>query len=459
MAVEGVEQHQPALAPRRASLRDRPYRLPAFGLVLVITIAAVEAMSVATVMPTVVRSLHGLPLYGWAFTGFFLADVVGMVSAGRRTDRHGPRGSLVGGLGLFAVGLLVASVAPNMAVFLAGRALQGLGAGSSIVAAYVVVARAFPAELRPRMFAALSAAWVLPALLSPVAAGAVTGAFGWRWVFVGIAPLAALGAALLVPVLRGLPAAGVAGTTPRLGPLGGVVLAGGLAALQTAGTHLDWSGVALGIVGAVCALALLRRLLPAGSLRLARGLPTVVVLRGLLSGAFFGAEAFLPLTLTRLHHGTPGIVGIPLTVAAIGWSAGSWWQARQRSGQARIRLLTSGFMIVAIGIATLAVLASSATSLWVAAPIWLLAGAGMGLAMPTVSVLTLELSPVTEQGANSAALQVTDVVGTVLGIATGASIIAAISTARFDTAIVLVNLTLATVAFAGALASRRVTTD
>lgn len=458
MAIESVEQHQPALAPRRASLRDRPYRLPAFGLVLVITVAAVEAMSVATVMPTVVRSLHGLSLYGWAFTGFFLADVVGMVSAGRRTDRRGPRGSLVGGLGLFAVGLLVASAAPNMAVFLAGRALQGLGAGSSTVAVYVVVGRAFPAELRPRAFAALSAAWVLPALIGPVAAGAVTGAFGWRWVFVGIAPLAALGAALLVPVLRGLPAAGVAGTTPRLGPLGGVVLAGGLAALQTAGTHLDWSGVALGIVGVVCVLTLLRRLLPAGSLRLARGLPTVVVLRGLLSGAFFGAEAFLPLTLTRLHHGTPGVVGIPLTVAAIGWSAGSWWQGRQRSGQARIRLLTSGFMIVAIGVAALAVLASSATSLWVAVPIWMLAGAGMGLAMPTVSVLTLELSPVAEQGANSAALQVTDVVGSVLGIATGASIIGAISAARFDTAIVLVDLTLAIVAFAGALASRRVTT-
>jgi MFS family permease len=88
----------------------------------------------------------------------------------------------------------------------------------------------------------------------------------------------------------------------------------------------------------------------------------------------------------------------------------------------------------------------------------MLAGTGMGLAMPTVSVLTLELSPVAEQGANSAALQVTDVVGSVLGIAAGASIIGAISTTRFDTAVVLVDLTLAIVAFAGALASRRVPT-
>jgi hypothetical protein len=74
-------------------------------------------------------------------------------------------------------------------------------------------------------------------------------------------------------------------------------------------------------------------------------------------------------------------------------------------------------------------------------------------------VLTLGLSPVAEQGVNSAALQVTDVVGSVLGIAAGASIIFAISAASFDTAIVLVDLALAVIALAGALASRRVTTS
>ncbi len=458
MAIESGEQRHAHLAPRRPSLRDRSYRLPALGMVLVITVAAVEAMAVATVMPTVVRSLNGLRFYGWAFTGFFLADIVGMVDAGRRIDRHGPRSSLIGGLALFAVGLLIASAAPNMAVFLAGRAMQGLGAGAAIVAVYVVMARAFPAELRPRAFAALSAAWVLPALIGPVLAGAVTGAFGWRWVFVGIAPLAALGAALLVPVLRSLPAAEASETTPRLGSLGGVALAAGLAALQAAGTHVGWSGLALALIGVVVALPLLSRLLPAGSLRLARGLPTVVVLRGWLAGAFFGAEAYLPLTLTRLHHGTPGVVGIPLTLGAIGWSAGSWWQGRQRGDQARIRLLTTGFIIVAIGVAALAGLARGATSLWAAAPIWMFAGTGMGLAMPIVSVLTLGLSPVAEQGANSAALQVTDVVGSVLGIAAGASIIGALSAAGFSTAVVLVDLTLATIALAGAAASRRVAT-
>src|SRR5205823_4766974 len=96
-------------------------RITLVGIVLVITVAAVEAMAVATVMPTVVRSLHGVHWYGWSFTAYLLADVVGMVDAGGRSDQHGPRVPLVGGLVLFAAGLVVDSAAPDMAVFTIGR--------------------------------------------------------------------------------------------------------------------------------------------------------------------------------------------------------------------------------------------------------------------------------------------------------------------------------------------------
>ena len=200
-------------------------RLTLFGLVVVVTVVAVEAMAVATVMPTVVRDLHGLRFYSWAFTAYLLADVVGMVDAGRRTDRVGPRPSLLGGLLLFAVGLVVDAVARDMGMLLAGRVLQGLGGGQLIVAVYVVVARAIAADLRPRVFAALSAAWVVPALVGPALAGIVTSAFGWRWVFAGIVPLAVIGVVLLLPVLRSLPAhveadAADGSGRVRLGPAG-----------------------------------------------------------------------------------------------------------------------------------------------------------------------------------------------------------------------------------------------
>src|SRR5207248_5731451 len=100
-------------------------------------------------------------------------------------------------------GLLVDGLAPDMGVFMVGRTLQGLGGGALIVALYVVVARMFPEARRPKVFAAMSAAWVVPALVAPALAGVITDAFGWRWVFLGIAPIAGVGALLLVPVVRG----------------------------------------------------------------------------------------------------------------------------------------------------------------------------------------------------------------------------------------------------------------
>jgi MFS family permease len=429
-------------------------RLTLAGLVLVITVVAVESMAVATVMPTVVRSLHGLHWYGWSFTAYFLADILGMVDAGARTDRHGPRGSLVGGLALFGLGLLTAGLAPDMAVFTLGRAFQGLGGGSLIVAVYVVVARAFDQDRRPRVFAALSGAWVVPALVGPAAAGAVADWAGWRWVFLGIAPLAALGALMLVPVVRRVAQSGTPGR-PRLGLAGGVRLAGGLAVAQLAGQRHDLTAIPLLVLAVAAVGPPLVRLLPPGALRGRRGLPTAVVLRGLLSGGFFGAEAYLPLTLARLHHGMPTEVGIPLTLGAVGWSAGSWWQGRYRAEDRR-PLLRAGFSLVAIGVASLTVLSSGDVSLWAAAPIWMVAGAGMGLAMSSVSVLVLHLSPVPEQGANSAALQVADVVGSVIGVTIAATAVLVAGPPHLAAALRVADPLLALIGVAGLLLVPRI---
>lgn len=432
---------------------DRNYRLPISGAVVVMTVIAVEAMAVATVMPTVARSLHGVRYYSWAFTAYLLAHVVGLVDAGRRTDRQGPGPALLGGLGCFGAGLIVASAAPNMAVFLTGRVLQGLGGGSTMVALYVLLARAFPEPLRPRVFAMLSTAWVVPALVGPAVAGFVASTVGWRWVFAGIAPLAIGGTTLLLPVLRNLePREGSDHPTAR--PADGLLLAVALGLLQLALQLLDWRSIPLAAAGVWLGLHPLQRLLPPGALRLAPGLPSVVVLRGVLTCAFFGAEAYIPLTLARVHGGSARVVGIPLTLSAIGWSASSWWQGHHN--EQRARLLRAGFGLLAVAVATLIVVDVHGTSLWLAVPIWMLAGIGMGLSLTLVSVLTLELSPEAEQGANSAALQISDMTGSIIGIAGAGAAITALGVHRLSAAAVIADLGLAAVAALGMLAAGRI---
>jgi len=448
---------EPRAARSTPGLLSGALRVPTVGLLLVVTLIAFEAMAVATAMPTAVRELDGLDYYAWTFSSFLVASVVGIVLAGARSHRRGPAGPLLGGLGLFVAGLLLAGGATAMALFVVGRAVQGLGAGMILVAVYVLIAQVYDEALRPQVFAALSAAWVLPALIGPVLAGALTEAVSWRVVFLGLPPLVAVGLVLLVPVLRSLPSSGEEVSVPRDGGRRtrlAVQVAVGVGLLQYAGQDLRPASLLLAAAGAALVVPGVRHLLPAGTLALARGLPAVVGFRGLASGSFFGAEAFLPLALSTVHGYSPVQAGVPLTVGALGWSAGSWWQGRHR-GVARSSLVRVGFGFICCGLAALSLLAVPGLPGWVALPGWTLAGAGMGLAMPAISVLLLELSPNAEQGRNAAALQVSDVLGGVLGVGVAGVLVATLREQDFGLTVVAVDLTMAALALVGALTAGR----
>jgi len=422
---------------RTSALWARDRRTTTAGLLLLITMAALEAMSVGTAMPTMVAELHGQALYSWPFTAFLAASVIGTVLSGRITDSRGPRLPLLGGPAVFGAGLLVAGVAPTMPVLLAGRVLQGLGAGVMVVAAYVLIALVYPERDRPAAFGAVSAAWVVPALVGPAIAGLVTEHASWRWVFFGLAPFVLVGVGLLVPLVRTLPAAAhqshqahpAQERSTRRGVITASVMAGvGLSALTWAAQHPSLATAPLAAGGLVVLVPALRRLLPAGTLTARRGLPTVVLARGLLTGAFFAVEAYLPLTLTAAHGASPALAGLPLTVGALGWAAASTLQGRHPD-YPREKLLRAGYLLLAAGLAGTTVAAFGAVPYWLVLPVWTVAGAGMGLGMPSVSVRLLELSPPAERGFNSAALQIWDLLLSAACIGFGGVLLVAFSTA------------------------------
>src|SRR5665647_717575 len=98
------------------------------------------------------------PSYGLAFSFMLTAEMLGIVLAGVWADRRGPLPSLFAGQLLMAAGSAMAGLAPTFAVLLAGRLVAGLGAGLIVVALYVVIGRAYPDALRPRVFSWVSAA-------------------------------------------------------------------------------------------------------------------------------------------------------------------------------------------------------------------------------------------------------------------------------------------------------------
>lgn len=439
----------------QSRLFDRANRSLVLGVVGVIVAVAFEAIAVATAMPVAARELHGLRSYGLAFSIFLTTSLLGMVTAGEVSDRRGPVLPFIAASVIFATGLGIAGAAPTMWVLVLARGVQGFGAGLNIVALYVVLARAFPDTLRPRVFSAISSAWIVPALIGPPIAGLLADHVSWRWVFLGVLPLVLVATALVLPRLRGIDGvARRAGTVPdrrsRLVPA--LAAAAGTALLQYAGQELDWLSVPLLVLAALLLARSVPRLLPRGALRLARGLPTVVVLRGVFAGAFFGAETFVPLMLVEERGLATTWAGASLTGGALTWALGSWYQGRPALRVSRAALVTAGLALVGVGILLVAASVSSAVPAPVAAVGWLVAGLGMGIGITSLSVLVLELSPDAEQGANSAALQVSDALGSIVLIGLGGAVFAGLHSSQHDNpgVFLLIFVVMAAVAFAGA---------
>jgi MFS family permease len=434
-------------APRRRSvLWSAENRLTTIALLLVVTLVAFESMGVATAMPTLVADLHGLSLYSWPFTIFLISSVVATVLSGRIGDRRGPAPALLAGPILFAAGLVVAGTASAMPTLLLGRALQGFGAGLLLVSVSLLIALTFTDHERPVIYAANAAAWVLPAVIGPSVAGVVTVSVGWRWVFLGLVPLVAVGVLMLAVVVRRLPAHEPATGGRRASVTQAIIAALGVAALTWAAQHQSLVALGYGTVGLIALGYALRTLLPSGTLTSRPGLPTVIASRALIAGAYAGMEAYLPLTMSAVHGYSPALAGLPLTITALGWSAASAAQGRYLDWSREASLRT-GFWLVAAGLVGFGLVSQPWFPGWVAFVACAVGGAGMGIAMPAISVLLLRYSPEGERGFNTSAMQLADWVGSALLIGLGGVLLGAVGSV-FDPSPAMTLLTVALVALA-----------
>jgi len=393
--------------------------------VLAVTFVAFEALAVATILPVVGRHLGDLRLYGWVFSAFLLASLIGIVLAGTLADRVPLGRPMLAGLALFAGGLIIGGTAPDMPVLVAGRAVQGLGAGVVPAVAYVAISRCYPDECRPRMFAVLSTAWVVPGLIGPAIAAVVASAFGWRWVFLGLLPLVAAAGVLVVLALRHVPPPAHPGTArvPYLAVLGVVTGAGvALASLSSGIAPVVAAG---GVAGGALLAVSLRRLMPPLYLSSRPGLAATILSRALLTCCFFAGDAYVPYAIVTVRHAPTALAALALTASTLTWTAGSWVQARCIARYGPRRLVRPGECLVAVGLGVMCVvlLPSVPPALGVVA--WAIAGGGIGTAYAPLTVTTLDRAAAGEEGRATSALQLCDVLGQALGTGVAGSIVAA----------------------------------
>jgi EmrB/QacA subfamily drug resistance transporter len=352
------------------------------GLLLGMSLGALEATVVGTAMPTVIATLGGLAHYSWVFAAYLLTSTASVPIWGRLSDLYGRRRLYLAGIFTFLAGSALSGLATTMTQLIVFRAIQGLGAGAVIPLSMTIVGELYALEERARAQALFSGVWGVASIAGPLVGGYLTDALSWRWVFYLNVPIGLLATCVFAVAY------------PK--------------STRTTGAQVDWAGAAL-LFGGVTALLIAvgdvttmvmpwlvatlvllflfvfvegRTADPIMPLNLFR---QPIVSRSLfvvfMTGmAMFGAIAFVPLFVQGVMGGTATEAGQVLTPLFLGWVSTSVVGARLtvRLGYRPVALV--GGALLTAGFAAL-MLVDADTGLPALLLAVFLLGCGMGLSM------------------------------------------------------------------------------
>ena len=366
-----------------------------------------------SLLPNTIGEIGGSRLYAWVTSVYLVASVVAATMVSPMLLRVGARSSYVMGLTVFGVASLVCGAAPNMEILIAGRGLQGVAGGLLAGLGYAVINAALPRWLWTRGTAVVSAMWGVATVIGP-ATGGLFAEFGlWRWAFVAMALLTAL-MALLVPIALTAGRVDPSSATPPMKvPVWSLLLMGS-AALAVSVAQIPRNVVA--VVGLLAICVVLVGIFVFVDWRLhAAVLPPSVFGRGPLKWTYLTmavlmaaamVDTYVPLFGQRLGHLTPVAAGFLGAALAVGWTVSEIVSASLETPQAIGRVIAAAPLVVVSGLALGAVTQRANASAGTAA-VWalalLVAGIGIGMAWPHLSVRAMEYVNDPAEGAASAA--------------------------------------------------------
>jgi EmrB/QacA subfamily drug resistance transporter len=375
--------------PTTSSVGLRSERGPILlSLMLATALVALDATIIATASATIATSLGAFEQVPWLFTSYLLAQALSTPLAGRLSDILGRKRLILAGIGLFLAGSILCGAAWSMTAMIAGRVLQGLGAGAVMPVSQTIAADIYTLEERAKTQGYLASVWAISSVLGPTLGGVFSEFLGWRWIFWVNLPLCVLAGWMIVRRYH---------ESPRTGPrepidyLGAALLSGGsvllLLGLLEGGTTWAWTSTpSLAVLGsAVVLVALfvlhaLRAEHPVLDLRLLRGrLVGVATAVSLVVGMIvLGLSSYVPIYAQGVLGYGPLLAGFALAAMTVGWPI-----AASNSGHLYLRIgfrLTAmiGSVLVLVGTA-LMLLLGAATPLVAVAATTFVVGLGMGL--------------------------------------------------------------------------------
>ncbi|GAB3761128.1 EmrB/QacA subfamily drug resistance transporter [Nocardioides ginsengisegetis] len=212
------------------------------GLLLAMFVAMLSSTVVSNALPRIVSDLHGSQSgYTWVVVSTLLAMTATTPIWGKLADLFSKKLLVQSALVIYSVGSLVAAVAPNMAVLIGARVVQGLGVGGLTALVQVVIATMVSPRERGRYSGYLGAVFALATVSGPLIGGVIVdSALGWRGCFFVGLPVALAAFVLLQKTLH-LP---VVKRDVRIDYLGATLIVSGVSILlvwvSLAGNQFAW---------------------------------------------------------------------------------------------------------------------------------------------------------------------------------------------------------------------------
>ena len=398
-------------------------------LCLGIWLNAADALVTVTLTPTIAKEIGGFQYFGWSVAAFLLASIIAGAASGRVSMTLGLRpATALAGLA-YALGCAISALAPDFLVFVAGRLIQGLGAGAVVALCYVAINALFPEKLWVRVYGAIAGVWGVATLLGPLIGALFAESGVWRdafWFF-GVQGLVFVVATfLLVKKAASAPEA-----TTRVPVAQLVVLTLGVTLIAAAGVVGPvWLAAGLGLAG-LASLALLLRIdakaggvllpLSAGDLTRAAGAGYLMIFA--LEVATIAFTVYGPAFVQVIHGASPLLAGYVITAIAAGWTVVAMLVAGVRNRDGLMIRLGATLVVAGTAWAAWAVPRGSLASIVVA---MIVMGSGFGLSWAFVAKRIVASLPAGEQALGSSAVPTAQLIGGAFGAAASSALAGAL---------------------------------
>ena len=396
-------------------------------------LAALDQTIVSTALPRIVSDLHGLNSLSWVVTAYLLTSTISVPIAGKLGDIFGRKKLLLSAITIFVAGSALSGLSQDMTQLIIFRAIQGVGAGALMSTSFAVIGDLFSPAERGRWQGMIGAVFGLSSVVGPLIGGYLTDHASWRWNFYINVPVGIIAFTMITRLMPAIPGS----KRQSIDYLGAGLLAGGLSSLMLA---LVWGGnqyawTSFHVLGLFAASAMLLGYFVQVEARHAKdpilpldlfrnsifSLSMLIVF--LVGMAMFGALLYIPLFAQDVLGRTAtnsGVIMMPMVLSMVPTSIITG-QIVSRTGKYK-KITVFGMAMVTAGILWLSTLNTSSNNRDLAVRM-IVAGIGLGVAMPVFNLVVQNAFPQSRLGVVTASVQLFRSIGATVGVAMMGSIL------------------------------------